>query len=794
MISLTDLNTPTTLSFTDNRPYGIVTNINYGKTVTQQFTSNTFTIINTAIIEEIIGGASANVRFEINTADPTILPSISGFPPGVTLLTVGTKSTFSGIDSISDYNIVKAAHLTIPTEYFGSFSYSVAIIWNTPTGANNRISWQVNAFKAEVALNSSFSISCQPNANFVAKDIDLEFGFNMFDPVFNETVWDVIDSFDWAVTDTTIDVSPTPQVLDVPFGLTYWCVTVESSEENKLSNITSTTEAAGLISSSFSSGVYTIVGSRADINTTLTGLRITIDGSATKGDFNLTYKAFTSNDTNTVPGIDQFQYTLFQVANNTDADILTPPTSGTVTFDPDVNFDINNLFTVVDGLNDGTGTYTLTITPDTDSVRYIYGVSIVETSWNGTVYTASGTRDEINNVLSNTYIDPNDDPSGFDATFAVENPDEIVGTHDVTFAVGTTAADTNGNFSLEREYSTTLPKILFNGDEPEITDLDQDHFYPEGTESFFMFIKDWTKGTRNVATLSEGITSDEFDWTGITLDTDTPYTFTPGRSLQFNESFITVAPDSTIDLSGNFTIDFWVKITDVTGGAEKIIDTRSEGTSVANSLFIDFSDSKLRIFIDNTDQADYSVSSNTWYFITVHRKGSRIEAYVGDTLVFSYLQSTVKDYSLTTDFYIGANGEDQSNHRLTGFIDDFRIRNGSFSTPTIPTIRPIDDDDTVLLLYFDVDVPTLRDREFDYTVTLDSDGGPGFSTSEFGTYSTPKTFAAATKTVINETLLPGIYVDDDPTDGGPYTVTVSIQKEGFDAIIFTDTFSLVRIS
>lgn len=793
MISLTDLNTTTTLSFTDNRPYGIVTNINYGKSITQEFTSNTFNIVNTCVIEEIIGGASANVRFEINTADPSILPALSGFPPGVTLITIGTKSTFYGIDSMSDYNIVKGAQLTIPTEYFGSFSYSVAIIWDTPTQNNNRISWQINAYKAQVALSSTTTLSCDYNVNYSGQ-VELESGFTMFEPIFNETVWDDLDSFEWSSNDTTIDVDPTPIIQDVPFGLTYWCVSIEADTANKVSNITSTTET-GLESSSFSGGVYTIVGTRANINTTLAGLRITIESEPVGGDFNLVYKAFTSNDTNTTPSLGQFQYTLFQVADHSDPFY---PVAPTVSYDEDTVIDLSDYF-VFQGTK--TGTYTLTIVPRIGyrDVQYIWSFCDAATSWSGgsQTFTATGTYTEIQSCFNNLRIDPElNRDTDFEVSFELEDPDTLTHTQKVVFEINNTHDETNGNFTLARNYSLSTVELLWDEDTPQITDID---LYPNFDAGLDHITSTATRDLHNV------------DVSNTSSSTELPYSGNSNtflKSRRFEGTKVGVTPAQTIDLSGDFQMDFWVRVDDVTGTAgEKIFDSRPEGTtSLDNALMIDVRDSVLRVFVNNADRANQSVSDDTWYFVTIRRSGTVVTGYIGSTQMFSYDQTTAKDYSQSTLFHIGANNdEDVIDQRLTGYLDDFRIKTvPDTGTPTVPTNRPVDDDNTELLLYFDEDLFELTEDGLFYHLTIERSGasGPGFKYQETGTPSTgftnPYYFDSATsgsiRSVINSELS-RLFVEDY-SSGGSFTVTVTLRKanSAIEAdtadIIFQDTFSL----
>jgi hypothetical protein len=157
MKSLTYLNTrgETNVSVTDNRPAGVIFNrvVPYQAVDQTNTISSTSPTINPGIeIVEIINGATANVRYRVEivrgSASPLPTSSITfaSLPTGVTQSIAGTVYTLSGIDSLSDWNIIKLFTWNLPADYasYPLWYLKVSVIYyDGATAADKTKSWLV---------------------------------------------------------------------------------------------------------------------------------------------------------------------------------------------------------------------------------------------------------------------------------------------------------------------------------------------------------------------------------------------------------------------------------------------------------------------------------------------------------------------------------------------------------------------------------------------------------------------------------------------------------------------------
>ena len=143
-----------------------------------------------------------------------------------------------------------------------------------------------------------------------------------------------------------------------------------------------------------------------------------------------------------------------------------------------------------------------------------------------------------------------------------------------------------------------------------------------------------------------------------------------------------------IDLSGDFTIEFFVRHTNASGN-QKYIDTRSASVVIADALLIDLS-TNFRLFIDGSDRLLGNAgapSVNTWYHIAIVRSGTSIKYFLGGTEELDYTQSTPKDYTLDYAWVIAVNGTTLNQQYLSGYLDELRITStarytSNFTPPT----------------------------------------------------------------------------------------------------------------
>lgn len=142
-----------------------------------------------------------------------------------------------------------------------------------------------------------------------------------------------------------------------------------------------------------------------------------------------------------------------------------------------------------------------------------------------------------------------------------------------------------------------------------------------------------------------------------------------------------------IDLSGDFTIEFFVRHTNVTT-SQKYITLGPYFGALSTLMLIDLN-TNFRLFIDGSNRLSGSAGGptiNTWYYIAVVRNGTSIKYFLDGNEELNYTQSTPKDYSLNYTYPIGIN-QGLTQQSLHGYLDEFRISTvarytSNFTPPT----------------------------------------------------------------------------------------------------------------
>src|SRR5210317_1775871 len=151
-----------TVSFTDSRPSDVIFSFPTAVNLTDQtITSQTFTLQRTIDIVEIIQPTQTLITFEIDvSAISGTTVTFGSLPSGVTLTSNGGIFTVSGIDSVSDWQAVRAPTITLPSaEHQGAFEYTCTISY-TNNGSRRNKQWSVGTFKTIAELSSSASLTC----------------------------------------------------------------------------------------------------------------------------------------------------------------------------------------------------------------------------------------------------------------------------------------------------------------------------------------------------------------------------------------------------------------------------------------------------------------------------------------------------------------------------------------------------------------------------------------------------------------------------------------------------------
>jgi hypothetical protein len=175
MSTLTELNSYSnnTITFTDNRPAGVKLTWPNAKDITTLISDTKIITAQRSVdIEEIIDpNGTLNLRYEIdvNTTGATVVWDT--IPAGCYVTNVGGVYTIYGIDSIADWEIVRAPTITIPDSFFGSFFYNVAIKYENASGIQS-VTWEVGTFIPVSLLQSNSSLTVL-NDRLKSTDIDL---------------------------------------------------------------------------------------------------------------------------------------------------------------------------------------------------------------------------------------------------------------------------------------------------------------------------------------------------------------------------------------------------------------------------------------------------------------------------------------------------------------------------------------------------------------------------------------------------------------------------------------------
>ena len=216
------------------------------------------------------------------------------------------------------------------------------------------------------------------------------------------------------------------------------------------------------------------------------------------------------------------------------------------------------------------------------------------------------------------------------------------------------------------------------------------------------------------------------------------------------------AQAQSMDLSGAFTLEAWVRLNS-TSGTHRIFDLRTVTVTLANTLMIDYAGG-FRCFVNGSNQSSQPVATvNTWHHIAAVRDGSNNFAFFVDGSRAASTSSSV-DFTLDYDFVIGTGGpqfyqDGSSSAVLNGYMSETRISNTARYDPTaasisVPTAQFEDDTNTLMLLR--LNEATISDvANPSRTITA---GGVSNSTSVYK-FSTVPAVAASDPSLANTGIL-----------------------------------------
>jgi hypothetical protein len=436
MNSLTELNgyvNSFNLTYTDVRSANVVFDrpvpVNQNQTVDRGFT------ISASIgydIVEIVNAAVSTPTYNINVsglASATV--SWANLPAGVTVTnTASGIYVVSGFSDKTQWDLIKSPTIDFSDDYAGTWTYSSSISYYSEVDGAQTKTWSTGVTVNNVVLLTTPS----------------QFVYTLS-----------------AVS--TITGVPLLGNLDASYPSATFTVVITPSSISSINTFT-TTGSGGSFSVNASTKVVTISGTRTQVNSRLSGLRI--DANSTAVDFVLSYAA--SNNQNGVTD------TKSQVLISQGLSVLGLVTSATINYTEDFPFTISGAPQITDIPYDGTGTYTYLVTPSTTAAISTMAIagSGGTTSFNNStkVLTIQGTRSEVNGRLTQITVTPAPDYDvNFNLNYSVSTPRAATANKIQIVAISSTDNEIT-NMNIGRSYVSNTANLIFSSNTPVITDTD----------------------------------------------------------------------------------------------------------------------------------------------------------------------------------------------------------------------------------------------------------------------------------------------------------------------------------
>ena len=350
MSSLTELNSYSnnTVTFTDSRSHGVKFAWLTSKNLSFTVETNTFTVQRSNEIEEIIQPTQALVEYEVDvSAVSGSTVSWSTTPAGCNVVSSNGVFIMKGIDSVSDWQTVRAPTITIPNTFQGSFFYNVKIRYNTPEGVLTQ-GWQVGTFVSVSSLSSSASLTATATAtrgtdsnlsSYISIAADLTNAGFSGPSTFNFT------------KSTTETITGTPTIVYEGAG-DGWSITITPSDPSVVDTMSST----GFTSFNSTTKALTIGGTTAQVIGHLQN--ITLTTTSVKQDIFLLYEGTVAEAT-----VNEKTYTVRQQMNCLNLDYLTEPRATSEYLTSTESLIGDDGPQILDPDYTGAGTYALTLTP-----------------------------------------------------------------------------------------------------------------------------------------------------------------------------------------------------------------------------------------------------------------------------------------------------------------------------------------------------------------------------------------------------------------------------------------------
>ena len=430
--SIADLNSfsAETITYTDNRDAKITWSGTVQNASVSLIQNQTHSMPVGVNITDIANYTACDTNYTIDLRGITgATATWSGLPGNITVTnTTAGLYTVTGINSVADWNAVKSPLITMPSTYYGSWSYTGSVRYLDTAPAHTR-TWSV-----AVSVRQAIQLT----------DAQL----NYYLPASVTTLTD------------------TPQIFDeLNLNPSTWTMTI-TANDNSVFGSMSSTGSGGTSSWNGTSKTLTISGTKTQVNSHLSAVVYTSPASM-ETDFVLYYSLTNSTDATVVTKTQNIYGDLILFWDQVrDVGYYTEDTVATISTGPHIS----------DTAHDGTGSYTVTIVPSVGNAVTTMSSSGSggTSSWNGTskTLTLTGTRTQVNSRIDAISLTPATDyRSNFSLNYTVTLPTGGSGTRVQSILIAAYDADIL-NMNLTRQYLSGAGTAIFAANTPSIADSD----------------------------------------------------------------------------------------------------------------------------------------------------------------------------------------------------------------------------------------------------------------------------------------------------------------------------------
>lgn len=418
---LNNYNTSTTLPFTDNRGPNVFLTLPGG--IDQSITvdqGSSHLLPQGLNISSISQGDATNIYFEI---DVSVLEGATvswASTPGSTVVTNPSTGVYriSNIETVGEWNLVKAPTIALPVDIIGSGTYTATLGWT------NNLGNQTRSYGINITIEET---------EFLSQPVYFYFQQSTSQLLYN-----------------------TPEIIGADGS---WTVTITPSNTVSISTFTST-GSGGSFSVNGTTKVITIIGTKAQVNDHLS--KITLVSTAVPQDFVMTYVANNGTAKDTIQQEFRAVFTTLLGATRTMVLLYNEDTERTLSGGP--------LITAAST----TDVFTYRIEAFvTQSISEISHASVGVWIQGINRFEVSGVKADINAIIDDLSIIPGPDYNDdIVLIYTLIAPDGTEVSRVQNLAISATSVEVSSNMSDSRTYLSNNKNLIFSTNTPSITDAD----------------------------------------------------------------------------------------------------------------------------------------------------------------------------------------------------------------------------------------------------------------------------------------------------------------------------------